>query len=274
MRKSMAAFSILLAVLWMPACSGDGGPDEDAGQDAGQDAGTDGGADPGADPGADAGGDTGQLVCALAELDCGGVCTDVSTDSEHCGRCNNACGGGVVCESGLCGGGGVSCPPGSIDCNGECLDVSADPEDCGACNDGRCASREFCYQGHCVCRPGLTDCDGTCVDTGSDPAHCGGCDRDCAGTCTGGVCGEADACDKDICDGACVDRATDPMHCGACNHACAVDQVCFAGGCWDYQPAQGCATCEGCDFCPDVEPCCELPGYGTSCVDSPQPCPY
>ncbi len=168
----------------------------------------------------------------------------------------------------------LNCPEGTVACGDECRDITGDPEACGGCNAGACGDREYCDQGVCACRPGLSDCSGTCVDTNSDPAHCGGCDQACAEVCTGGVCGAAAACTLTIYEGACVDLAFDPLNCGSCGHACAVDQVCFAGGCWYYEPALGCETCAECDACPEKEPCCDLPGYFAACVDSPQPCPY
>ena len=95
----------------------------------------------------------------------------------------------------------------------------------------------------------------------------------CDDTCVDGQClGEADS-PLEVCDGACVDTQTNPIHCGGCGSDCAADQVCFAGDCWDYEPAVGCDACGACDACPGGEQCCDLSGYGTSCVDSPRPCP-
>lgn len=115
-------------------------------------------------------------------------------------------------------------------------------------------------------------CDGACVDVQSDPDHCGGCGVACDGVCVAGSCQDKAACDLKVCDGACVDTSDHPLHCGQCDNACAVDQVCFAGGCWDYEPTPGCQTCGDCD-CPDQETCCDLPGYGLHCVDTEAPCP-
>ena len=160
------------------------------------------------------------------------------------------------------------CPPGMLDCDGECRDVSNDPEFCGSCEVTKCDDAEFCQDGVCVCRPELSACAGACVDTLSDPAHCGGCGQPCDGVCVAGECAGAGDCDLEICDGACVDAESHPLHCGGCGKACAVDQVCAGGECYDYEPAPGCLTCGGCDACPGDEPCCELPGYGTSCVEA------
>ena len=136
-----------------------------------------------------------------------------------------------------------------------------------------CTDLQVCSDGACVCRPELTDCNGVCVDLQSDPDHCGACAAPCMDVCVSGVCADAASCTFDICGGACVDTQTNPLHCGKCNFPCAADQVCFADQCWDYAPAIGCTTCGGCSSCPAPEVCCDLPGYGVSCVDTTAPCP-
>jgi hypothetical protein len=40
-------------------------------------------------------------ACEADELSCGGTCVKVATSSDHCGRCDHACGGGV-CSEGVC----------------------------------------------------------------------------------------------------------------------------------------------------------------------------
>lgn len=164
----------------------------------------------------------------------------------------------------------MTCPPGMLDCGGECRDVSNDPEYCGSCEVTKCDDAEFCQDGACVCRPELSACGGACVDLGADPQHCGGCDQPCEGesVCVAGACKSAAECDAEVCGGGCVDTETSPLHCGGCGNACAVDQICAGGECYDYEPAAGCASCGGCDACPKQEPCCELPGYGVSCIEA------
>jgi hypothetical protein len=154
------------------------------------------------------------------------------------------------------------CLAGYVDCGGECRDVSGDPEFCGACAPVGCDADRFCSDGACACRPGLTECGGACVDTGADRDHCGDCDMPCEGatsTCVDGACASGATCALEVCDGACVDTSTNVAHCGGCGSACAVDQVCIARECWDYEPAVGCTSCDNCDACPTDEPCCDLP---------------
>ena len=130
--------------------------------------------------------------------------------------------------------------------------------------------------GACVCRPGLTLCtgEGRCIDLSSDVDHCGACDAACDDVCVDGVCETAEDCTETVCDDGCVDTDTDIRHCGACGDRCDRDQVCFGGDCWDYEPAIGCTSgCSGCEACPTDEICCELTGYGVSCVDTTLSCP-
>jgi hypothetical protein len=141
------------------------------------------------------------------------------------------------------------CPPGTIDCDGECRDLSNDPEFCGTCQEVACDDSQWCADGLCECRPELAECNGDCVDLDSDPNNCGDCEVDCG-----------------------VDIETDPLNCGGCGDSCAVDQICAGGECWDYEPAVGCDSCGACDVC-GQESCCELQGYGVSCVDIDIGCP-
>jgi stigma-specific protein Stig1 len=217
----------------------------------------------------------GDPACPPGQILCAGECTDVATNADDCGGCGRSCEAGVQCHSGVCGG-EDRCPTGMVDCDGECRDLSGDPEQCGGCVHAVCGSHEACVDGVCACRPGLTECGGAgCVDTRTDPAHCGACDTPCSGTCVAGSCaqqctGEGNVAD---CDGACVDLDQDPLDCGECGRTCSRDQVCIGGECWDYEPAVGCDSCATCDVCPGPETCCELPGYGVSCVDTNWPCP-
>lgn len=208
--------------------------------------------------------------CPTGNIVCDGECTDVSTDPAHCGGCDVAC---ADCRSGVCGGDDGRCPEGMVDCTGECRDLSGDPEYCGGCTDYLCRNGESCWNGVCVCRVELTPCsEGGCVDTFSDPFNCGGCGVTCPGACSRGVCSDDCEAPYENCGGACADLMTSPLHCGSCGTRCAQDQVCLEGDCFDYEPAIGCTTCGGCD-CPEDERCCDLVGYGVSCVDTRRQCP-
>lgn len=293
-RGLLAALAVWVSMLTVAACGathdptavdagGDGIDADRAGLDAaGADApGLDapvasadvGGEGPPDSPGSpDAG--SAPMGCRGAEILCDGVCVDVSTSVVHCGGCGAPCGDGEPCVAGVCRG-TVMCPPGTVACGRECRDVSADPEFCGSCTRRLCAADEVCADGDCACRPGLTSCDGACVDVTSDPASCGGCNAPCARgqVCTDGACGAPGACALTVCDASCVDTETDRAHCGRCGEVCAVDQVCIAGACEDYEPAPGCASCGGCDTCPRDAFCCDLAGYGASCLDRGVACP-
>ncbi|MBW2262328.1 MAG: hypothetical protein JRG91_10180, partial [Deltaproteobacteria bacterium] len=104
--------------------------------------------------------------------------------------------------------------------------------------------------------------------------HCGACDATCDDVCVDGACETAEDCTETVCEDGCVDTDTNVRHCGGCRSRCDRDQVCFSGDCWDYEPAVGCTSgCSGCDSCPTDEICCELTGYGVSCVDTTESCP-
>jgi len=45
----------------------------------------------------------GSCGCTPGRVLCGTECVDLATDDDHCGRCNDACGGGVTCTGGRCG---------------------------------------------------------------------------------------------------------------------------------------------------------------------------
>jgi hypothetical protein len=180
-----------------------------------------------------------------------------------------------MCVAGECGG-MASCPAGTVDCGGECRDVSADPELCGSCMPAPCNASEYCADGMCACRPGLTRCGDVCVDTRSNRENCGMCGMVCEmGICVDGACAARDTCmaPLEVCGGACVDTETDVRNCGGCGDRCDVDQVCIEGNCEDYEPAPGCATCGGCDTCPMDAFCCDLAGYGATCLDTGVTCP-
>jgi hypothetical protein len=212
--------------------------------------------------------------CPLGQIVCDDACTDPATDADHCGGCDTSC-DGESCRNGVCGG-GRSCPEAMVDCDDECRDISGDPEYCGGCDGYLCGAKESCWNGVCTCRPELTPCsEAGCLDTLSSAASCGNCDRACAEgeVCQRGECVTECAGAFTRCGGGCVDTEFNPLHCGGCGRDCAQDQYCLSGHCVDYEPAVHCAgSCNGCN-CPEDEKCCDLPGYGVSCVDTRLECP-
>lgn len=167
------------------------------------------------------------LVCEGGRVDCGGVCSDLSTDTAHCGGCNQACRTGETCSSGAC-----ACAAGMVDCGDVCAGLDNDPMNCGACGR-RCPSGASCEGGTCVasCTDGKTSCEGYCVDLRNDAANCGACGLTCGtgATCAGGICqcapGEA------LCNGICRDTQSDTTNCGGCGVTCRADQTCSSGQC-------------------------------------------
>ncbi len=83
-------------------------------------------------------------ACRGGQTFCGGACTDTSSDPTNCGQCTNACGKGVICNSGQC-----ACPPnmGQLLCNGTCVTIATDENNCGACGhscQGSTCSNNLC----------------------------------------------------------------------------------------------------------------------------------
>jgi len=112
--------------------------------------------------------------------------TNTTVNTQHCGRCGNACASGAVCTAGVC-----ACPPGFVTCAGVCVNAAADPNNCGSC--GRvCPTNQVCVAGGCVpnCSAGSVLCAGACVILGNDPRNCGACGVICPAenACSGGVC--------------------------------------------------------------------------------------
>jgi hypothetical protein len=160
-------------------------------------------------------------VCPEGLADCAGLCVDLSSDPENCGRCNVACGADRICRAGSCI---FECPEGLRSCDGTCVNLSTDPLHCGGC-DNVCPDRPnafpVCTEGECgiECEPGYMDCNGIPLD-GCEP-------------CDVGYPEECNGRDDDM-DGA-IDE---DFECPAewiqhCTNACAVDglQECSAVDC-------------------------------------------
>jgi hypothetical protein len=80
--------------------------------------------------------------CPEGQVDCGGICVDVSFDPLNCGACGVACGPDVLCDFGVCG----SAPEPEVEATtclaaGDACDTASPGACCsGVCNeDGACA---------------------------------------------------------------------------------------------------------------------------------------
>lgn len=183
---------------------------------------------------------------------CGRVCVDLATDHDNCGGCGLVCGGGQICISSTCVGGGIDAGPpdaaridagprdggmdadlhvdGSIDVGvfdvgtrdaGDASTMSldapldVDPTDAGP----RCGLGELL-------------CGSRCVRPLNDRNHCGSCDNECgAGEfCAGGVCDSLCEPPLNACGMRCVDHENDPNDCGICGRTCGTG-ICLEGNC-------------------------------------------
>jgi hypothetical protein len=127
--------------------------------------------------------------------------TDITTDDNHCGSCNNLCrtsASKLACTEGRCG----------------CTDDSS----CGASDSGAaCGEDGICTCAGTTCRPGEV-----CLARGKNPASC---------LCDGRQsCGPNETCC--VSSGKCVDLETNTQHCGACGRSCPTGQFeCASGEC-------------------------------------------
>jgi hypothetical protein len=202
---------------------------------------------------------------------CGGsACVALSSDSQHCGSCNNACPAGVACENGSC-----ACTTGTQACDGACVDVMTNLAHCGACGV-TCSPGSTCEAGQCTCPASLEACSGQCVEVNSDGQHCGNCETSCTGeqVCLLGTCA-AGCGDLQQCGTSCVDTQTSLLHCGGCNQACPGGLACQAGSCGC--PDAGATKCG--DGCVDVQTdanncgeCGQACGAGETCVEGSCQC--
>jgi hypothetical protein len=244
--------------------------------------------------------DDGTCVCAPGTGDCDGVpsngCeTDLSTSTEHCGRCNNRCvaqpNSMPACVAGTCA---PRCMTDFADCDGQetngCeVDTRTDLQHCGGCGVA-CPQRPnamaTCRMGACgiACLSGFGDCDGVAAN-GCEEAlqtsslHCGSCSNPCSSgrACEGGTCATAASCmgSRVNCSGVCVDLTSDPRHCGRCGNPCGMGQTCVSGSC---RCPSGQTVCSGvctnpmtdrnhCGACGNACPA------GASCVSGACRCP-
>lgn len=291
-------WAVISAGLFAMGCGGesravDGGADSDSDVDSDSDSDSDSDTETGGTD-TDTGTDTGtgtdtDTSCSGAEVDCNGVCVDVTTDPGNCGSCGNACGAGAACNAGVCNCGGEDCrpgevcdagacrcAPGTLDCVALCANVADDEANCGACGN-ECPVGGICEAGRCVCPAGEINCGDACVDTTSDPANCGACGEFCAGACISGACdcGVLEECELAAWRGGgsvCTDTDFDAENCGDCNIVCLADQYCAAGACacrpgWIDCPAGGWLDCTNADTNPRACGACGVSCGDEVCVD-------
>jgi len=212
--------------------------------------------------------------CALGQICCDGVCTDIAGDPHNCGGCaacgGHVCGSNQICSHGLCKG----CGTGKIACAGKCVSTSNDPSNCGAC-------------GH-ACPPGQTCQGGVCGGGGgcSSSGDCPGQDTDCqTRTCVAGVCGFSYApagtltsqqtpgdCKKNVCNGnggvvVAVDDTDVPVDGNACTFDVCVNGTPSNPPAMPGDPCPG-GTCDGQGNCIPTGSCQtpgDCPGQDTEC---------
>jgi hypothetical protein len=121
-------------------------------------------------------------LCPGSEVCCGGNCTDVDGNVDHCGTCDRQCANPTpVCsEDGTCVAcqADAQCRHDEICCNGDCVDGSCRPTLCPCTHDDQC-------------------CRGLCEGGGPDSYYCclepfESCTSGfecCEGVCESGVCG-------------------------------------------------------------------------------------
>jgi len=133
------------------------------------------------------------IVCNVGYGNCdnnlaNGCEVDFASNSQHCGRCGNACAfanAAVTCRMGVCRLG--TCVAGFGNCDGneangcETL-LESNSAHCGVCGRA-CVGGASCVRGACTCPSGQIVCgtgtSAVCVDLLSNSAHCGACDRAC-----------------------------------------------------------------------------------------------
>jgi hypothetical protein len=85
--------------------------------------------------------------CAPGAVDCGGTCSDLSSDPDNCGACGSVCPETVpYCLDGICG--ASPCAHPLTLCGGVCVNLYTDWFNCGACGH-ECIGYEFCANGVC-----------------------------------------------------------------------------------------------------------------------------
>src|SRR5262249_56395725 len=81
-------------------------------------------------------------VCQAGQVNCGGVCRDLTSDPQNCGACGQVCALNATCSSGVC-----VCQAGTANCGNACADMSSDRNNCGACGNASGTTLN-CGSGH------------------------------------------------------------------------------------------------------------------------------
>lgn len=180
--------------------------------------------------------------CPEGTTECQGSCVDLTTNEDHCGACDNACGDQESCTESLCA---ANCPLGFSLCDGRCVDFQLDPDNCGGCANA-CPQYGTCRLGDCECPPGMSDCGGRCGDDTDGDGMCDDVDP-CPDLTTHGTpeilnSGFGQVSDWTVADGATIDASAtghlDPGEAdlGGCDGASIRQTVCVSG---DYQEVGG-----------------------------------
>ena len=106
-------------------------------------------------------------ACAAPRMMCGASCVDTTINDTHCGRCNNACAGGQICQGGTCGA-MAGCNAPRMMCGAACVDVSTSATNCGGCGRA-CPAGQSCTAGVCGGGGGMARTGQTC----QTEAECG-----------------------------------------------------------------------------------------------------
>jgi hypothetical protein len=85
------------------------------------------------------------VFCPSDRRACGVSCTDIMTDSAHCGDCDVSCFPGQICQMGRCV---RECSFGENNCFDGCYNLSYDAQNCGTCGNtcpvGLVCNRSVC----------------------------------------------------------------------------------------------------------------------------------
>ena len=189
------------------------------------------------------------LTCPPGQEACSGVCVNLASDSEQCGKCGAVCPSQQACVSGACT---TQCPAGNLKCEKDggatlCVNSKTDNQNCGKCGNV-CPAGQLCNAGACagtcgdalggqsVCKPDAGD--PYCANLKADGQNCGKCGVVCAsGTvCAAGVCQSTCAADQTRCGGdggagTCANLQSDNANCGVCGASCGTLESCLAGAC-------------------------------------------